>query len=254
MDDGLDRIPPSKLVDMFELRVAEHPGKILYTFLPSENGCDAPASWTYAEVQRRARTIAARLQENHLEGERALLVYPACLEFNAAFLGCLYAGVIAVPVYPPHFAETHRRVGGLEGILNDATPAVALTTRELLGLIAATPELGFAITPDRMIATDDLDAAHSDRWTRPGRLDGDTVAFLQDTSGSTRAPKGVVVGHNNLIANEEPVPRPCGRCRRRSRGPVQRVRRLPATPSRASGCVASSRTCAVFSSNDCRPT
>jgi acyl-CoA synthetase (AMP-forming)/AMP-acid ligase II/acyl carrier protein len=205
MDDVLDRFPASNLVDVLELRAAEHPGKALYTFLPSDNERDAPVSWTYSEVQRRARTIAARLHESHLEGERALLVYPAGLEFVAAFLGCLYAGVIAVPVYPPNFAQTHRRIGGLEGILKDAAPAVALTTRELLGLIAATPELGFAIAPDRMIATDDLDAAYADRWARPGRLDGDTIAFLQYTSGSTGAPKGVVVGHRNLIANEQRI-------------------------------------------------
>src|SRR5262245_11178089 len=88
--------PPATLVGVLRGWSARQPGKRLYTYLAVGDG-EAGERLSYAELDRRARAIAARLQELGLGGERAILLYPPGLEFIAAFLGCLYAGVVAVP-------------------------------------------------------------------------------------------------------------------------------------------------------------
>ena len=85
--------------------------------------------WTYADLDRRARAIAAWLQSLGLQGERALLLYPAGLDFIAAFFGCVYAGVVAVPAYPP---RKNRSLERIEAIADDAEAKVTLTTQEVL--------------------------------------------------------------------------------------------------------------------------
>jgi acyl-CoA synthetase (AMP-forming)/AMP-acid ligase II len=80
-------------------RASHQPEEIVYTFLLDG---ETESDWlTYQVLDRQARAIAATLQSYQTMGERALLLYPPGLEFVAAFFGCLYAGVVAVPVYPP---------------------------------------------------------------------------------------------------------------------------------------------------------
>lgn len=87
-------------VELLQSRALNQPEQTAFTFLADT---DIPGSHlTYAELDRRSRAIAAQLQHLDLAGERALLLYPPGLEFLCAFLGCLYAGVVAVPAYPPH--------------------------------------------------------------------------------------------------------------------------------------------------------
>src|SRR5229473_792550 len=90
----------SSLVEILRWRALHQPDRLAYTFL--QDGEKEEVHLTYADLDRRARAIAARLQSLAAYGERALLVYPQGLEFIAGFFGCLYAGVIAIPVYPPH--------------------------------------------------------------------------------------------------------------------------------------------------------
>jgi non-ribosomal peptide synthetase component E (peptide arylation enzyme) len=91
---------PATLIDLLTRRASQQPGRVAYTFLGTEEGEEG--SVTYGELDRQARTVASRLQSMGIsEGERVLLLYPAGLEYVAAFLGCLYAGVVAVPAYPP---------------------------------------------------------------------------------------------------------------------------------------------------------
>ncbi len=163
-----------------------------YLFL--EDGETEGASLSYAEVDRQARAVAALLQRSGGRGERALLLYPPGLDFIAAFLGCLYAGAVAVPAYPP---RAGRGLGRLQAILESARPAFALTTRAMLPrLTAAGGRAGLEI-----LATDGLDQGLAEDWEDP-QSGPETPAFLQYTSGSTALPKGVVVTHGNLLHNE----------------------------------------------------
>src|SRR5262249_21567476 len=92
------RYPPSP-VHLCRGWARRAPDFTAYTFLADEEGVEQRA--TYAEMDRRARAVAALLQENARPGDRALLIYAPGLDFVGAFLGCLYAGVVAVPAYPP---------------------------------------------------------------------------------------------------------------------------------------------------------
>jgi 8-amino-7-oxononanoate synthase/acyl carrier protein len=174
------------------LHQGEDPG---FRFLT--DGERSAIEWTYADVDRKARAIAAALQSMEMEGERALLLYPSGLDFVAAFFGCLYAGVIAVPAYPP---RRNRNMARIDAIANDAEAKIALTTFEVLErvqtMIADTP----ALQRIRWRATDQWDDELADGWRRPD-VHGDTLAFLQYTSGSTGTPKGVMLTHSNLMHN-----------------------------------------------------
>jgi acyl-CoA synthetase (AMP-forming)/AMP-acid ligase II len=186
------------LVAALRRRAAESPETAGYTFLA--DGEVEAARLTYAELDRHARGIAAALQEVGAAGERALLLFPSSLEFVAGFFGCLYAGAMAVPAYPPRSA---RGLPRLLAILQDARPRVILTTQEIAG--QARKLLGGNLGPIAWVTTDGL-AARAEEWREPA-IDGDTLAFLQYTSGSTATPKGVMVSHGNLVHNEEMIRR-----------------------------------------------
>ncbi|WP_434383093.1 aminotransferase class III-fold pyridoxal phosphate-dependent enzyme [Melittangium boletus] len=186
------------LVDVLAHRAHHQPEALAYLFLV--DGEQEEQRLTYAELDARARAIAASLLGHCVPGDRALLLYPPGLEFIAAFFGCLYAGVIAVPAYPPDPMRLARTLPRLRSIVADCQPCAVLTTQALLDL---TPEL-LAQTPDlaapRWLATD-ATGGGTDLWkgSTPVR---EAWAFLQYTSGSTASPKGVRVSHANLMSNE----------------------------------------------------
>jgi acyl transferase domain-containing protein/acyl-CoA synthetase (AMP-forming)/AMP-acid ligase II/acyl carrier protein len=184
---------PSTLVALLRRRADGEPDRIAYLFLA--DGEAEAARFTYAQLDQRARAIAARLQADGRAGERALLLYPPGLEFLAAFFGCLYAGVIAVPSYPPKRNRPDRR---LQSIAADAGARVVLTDATVLAdlgpRLTHTPELAAL----QWVATDTLPGGAATEWREPA-IDASQLAFLQYTSGSTAAPKGVMVTHGNLL-------------------------------------------------------
>jgi len=170
----------STFVDVLSAQAADHPDRILYTFL-DDCGHQA-AQVSVHDLHRRACAIAAALQRHRAAGERALLVYPPGLEFISGFLGCLYAGVVAVPAYPPRLNRPDPR---LRAIVGDARCRFVLTSRGVLAhlresTVAQIPEIGQAV----WMATDEVDDAYAEEW-RPVHSRGDDLAFLQFTSGST---------------------------------------------------------------------
>ena len=189
-DSGYAKFKFSTLVELLEYR-AEQPNQVAYTFI----GQGEEARITYGELEQQARVIAAHLQSRKACGERALLLYPPGLDFIAAFFGCLYAGAIATPAYPP---RPNQNLSRLQAIMADAQATIALTTQPLLTNI----ERRFAQNPDlaalHWLTTDNLASVVPD-WEP--KVDRETLAFLQYTSGSTGTPKGVMVSHGNLLHN-----------------------------------------------------
>ncbi len=196
----LDRLPgtffgPTTLVELVRHRAKHQRDDIAFTYLV--DGEDDIVEMTNGELDRRARAIGAWLESHNLGGERALLLYPPGLEFITAFFGCLYAGVVAVPVYPP---RRNRSLERIEAIADDAEAKVALTTVPVLErvekLIDETPHLK-ELT---WLATSHLRDETAEGWEMPD-IHADTLAFLQYTSGSTGTPKGVMLDHANLVHN-----------------------------------------------------
>ncbi|MCU7495892.1 MAG: amino acid adenylation domain-containing protein [Ignavibacteria bacterium] len=207
----------SSFVDILKYR-AEHSGdKVIFTFL--SEGDNRQESISYAELDEKARQIAACLQSLKLKGERALLLYPPGLQYIAGFFGCLYAGLIAVPAYPPSPAALERSLPRLEAISKDAEASLVLTTEKIKSLmqvyfgrmpqsvqssraIKKWNESAAASEINRLnwIATDSLEGAECGNY-REMHFSSKETAFLQYTSGSTGSPKGVNVSHGNLIHN-----------------------------------------------------
>jgi acyl-CoA synthetase (AMP-forming)/AMP-acid ligase II/acyl carrier protein len=186
----------STLLDLLQTRAENQAQQTAYTFLI--DGETEVSSLTYQELQQQAQAIAASLQSISNYGERALLLYPSGLEFIAAFFGCIYAGVIAVPAYPP---RRNQNLSRLKAIVADAQATIVLTTTSLLadikGLFAKNPELASI----KWISTDNISVKVAFDWEKP-KLEPKKIAFLQYTSGSTGTPKGVMVSHQNILHNE----------------------------------------------------
>lgn len=153
---------------------------------------------TYAELDRRARALAVRLREHGAQGQPVLLLYPQGPEFLVGFAGCLYAGAVAVPAPLP--GDRGERLQRVSGILKDTGARLVLTDAEH----AADTSLWLAVSGrgETVCLATDLDEADPDAWRAP-RTGPDDLAFLQYTSGSTSRPRGVMVTHRNLLANQE---------------------------------------------------
>ena len=189
-------------VDLLRLRATETPSKQAYTYL--RDGETDEVRLDYAELDRQARRIAAWLRSHAGGGERALLLYPPGLDYIAGFFGCLYAGVVAVPAYPP---QRKRILPRLQAMVEDCSPAFVLTTTEIRQKIEQLSGKHSDLEQLRRLPwleTDAMPPGNEDRW-QPPDINGHTLAFLQYTSGSTGRPKGVMVSHANLLHNERMI-------------------------------------------------
>lgn len=183
----------ASLADLLDCRAQQQWEEPVYTFLG--DGESVESTLTYGELETRAKAVASRLLAEGCEGTRAILLYPPGLDFLTAFFGCIYAKVIAVPAYPPH---RNRNIQRLQAIIQDARPAVVLSKALLLGKISEGLAPYGDVSRLKWIATD---APASDAEYRRVAMSPDDIAFLQYTSGSTGAPKGVMLTHRNLLHN-----------------------------------------------------
>lgn len=179
------------LVHVMRARAERHPERPAIAFLG--DGDNVTSSLTYGELDRTARAMAAGLQARAVPGARVLLMLDTGPDYVAAFLGCLYAGLVAVPAYPPE-PKQPQALQRLLGMLADSDASLALTDSSgLAGLPNAIAVR--ALTPADC-------RGEADAWQHP-IIRTDDLAFLQYTSGSTSAPKGVMVRHRQMLANEK---------------------------------------------------
>jgi len=186
------------LVSLARERASRDGDRIAYTYL--DDGFAAPRSFSWRDLDERSRAMAVMLSHHCRPGDRALLVLPPGPDFLFAFLGCLYAGVVAVPAPVP---ARSRDIARLSGLHADATPSAVVSARGILeaGLAAA------AGVP--CLAAEEVSLGSAAGWEEPS-IDAASLAFLQYTSGSTGNPKGVMVSHANILANEAMISRSFG--------------------------------------------
>ncbi len=189
------------MIGVLRARALESPRRVAYRFLRDGEVEEDPL--TYAALDEQARAIAAWLQDAGMTGERALLLHPPGVEFVAAFFGCLYAGVVAVPAYPPRPKRPDPRI---QEIVADSQASLALTTEAVRAALEPQRAQLPGLAALRWLATDTLPAGLSDEWREPAPA-GDALALLQYTSGSTLTPKGVMVTHANVVSNSDEIDR-----------------------------------------------
>ena len=200
-------VEPATLLDLVRTLaspasgVSDHPA---FTYL--DDGKSVSGELTYAELDERARRLAAQIQRRTRKGDRVLLALAPCFEYVIAFYACVYAGVIAVPTVSVANARTLNR---LRLMVEDSEPALALTLGAVLRTLDESPGGRDARQTLRNLPWLSVDLPQADHELDPGAewevpaLSGDDVVFLQYTSGSTGAPKGVRVTHANLLANAQ---------------------------------------------------
>ncbi|MGB2924978.1 MAG: aminotransferase class I/II-fold pyridoxal phosphate-dependent enzyme [Limnothrix sp.] len=196
------KVQHKTLLEILSDRAQDQPDKQAYIFL--QDGETESDSLTYGELFKRAKAIATYLKP--WQGERALLLYPSGLEFITAFFGCLYAGVVAVPAYPP---RRNQKLSRFLAIVNNSQAAIALTTTSIQIDIEKKWEKESDLAPLKFIATDTIQNDQPNTVDLPSPSP-ESLAFLQYTSGSTGTPKGVMVTHGNIIHNQQLIQKAFG--------------------------------------------
>ncbi|WP_431823857.1 AMP-binding protein [Burkholderia sp. F1] len=187
---------PTTLSELLQTRAATLGDQTAYVFLSGPPEQEQAVSMTFAELDARARRVAALLQQNAVDiGDRVLLLCRPGLDYVSAFMGCLYAGAVAVPAYPPRNRQHMVRIAGIvesagaHTILCSAEDHARCTT-----WLADTDASGSTLLD--VGGAQALDPVHAPAGVPPSH-----IAFLQYTSGTTGSPKGVMVSHGNLMHN-----------------------------------------------------
>ncbi|OJZ66276.1 acyl-CoA synthetase [Mycobacterium paraffinicum] len=189
---------------MLHGRASMRPDDVAYTFTRYEDDwAGVPESLTWSQVARRTLNVAQELGPHGSVGDRAVILAPQGLDYIAAFLGSMQAGLIAVPLPLPHRGSSHQRV---TAVLADTSPAVVLTTSEVAEDVAEHVDQARMEDVPKIIEIDSMNL-DADGGTSFPTADLPSLAYLQYSSGSTRTPTGVTISHRNLQVNFEQLMR-----------------------------------------------
>lgn len=188
------------IVALLTERAARHPERLALRFLA--DGEQPGEAWSYLQLHQQALALAGRLRQRADAGQRAFLLYPNGPAYVRALLGCFYAGIVAVPAFPPRSLGA-QHVQRIIGIARDAQPALLLTEQALVQPLAALKAAVPSLAQVEVLATDRPEPGASLPQLPAPR--GSALAMLQYTSGSTATPKGVMLSHANLLANQRAI-------------------------------------------------
>jgi long chain fatty acid CoA FadD26 len=197
---------PRSLPGLLRELAARHAHQRAFTFVdyPDLRSDGRSRTLTWAQLYDRARVVALQVRQVARPGDRAVLVMPQGLDYVAGFLGCLTAGVIAVPLFPTNLPGHSNRVAA---VLEDCEPACALVSESSAAAARAYLDEdahGYQATPlVKIDVSQPLTSADTDvEWPEP---EPGEIAYLQYTSGSTRTPAGVMITHENVVRNARQV-------------------------------------------------
>lgn len=180
------------------------PHDVAYTFTNYEDDwAGVPESLTWSQVSRRTLNVARDLGPHGSVGDRAVILAPQGIHYISAFLGSMQAGLIAVPLPLPHRGSTDERVSA---VLADTSPSVVLTTSAVAEDIAEYVDRARMNDVPKIVEIDSMNL-DVDGETSVRTADLPNLAYLQYSSGSTRAPTGVMISHHNLQVNFEQLMR-----------------------------------------------
>ncbi len=199
MEEAMIYQTQNTIVGIARERAAQHPERNYVTFLADGEAVEDKIS--YGELGRSAEEIAGWIQKQRLvKGDRVVLLLPNGLEFVKVFYGCLFSGVLAVPL--SHQLQAYRET--LIPNLEISRPKLIISTRQVADFLQErlSSEADGAFAGIKIVSATKILEDNSHHFQDPG-IHPEDPAYLQFSSGSTGAPKGVIVGHSNIMANME---------------------------------------------------
>jgi fatty acid CoA ligase FadD21 len=189
---------------MLHGRASMRPNDVAFTFTDyADDWAGVPETLTWSQLARRTSNVARELSRYGSVGDRAVILAPQSLDYIEAFLGSMQAGLIAVPLLLPHRGSSHERVSA---VLSDTSPSVVLTTSAVAEEITEYVDQARVDAVPKIVEIDSLNL-DADGGTSVRTADLPSIAYLQYSSGSTRAPTGVMISHRNLQVNFEQLMR-----------------------------------------------
>ncbi|WP_083562153.1 AMP-binding protein [Mycobacterium malmoense] len=196
--------PQSSILSMLHGRASLRPNDLAFTFTNYEHDWEGvPERLTWSQLSRRTLSVARELSLHGSVGDRAVILAPQSLDYIAAFLGSMQAGLIAVPLPLPHRGSSHERVSA---VVADTSPSVVLTTSAVAEDITDYVDHARLDAVPKILEIDSMNLDVDD-GTSVRTTDLPSTAYLQYSSGSTRLPTGVMLSHRNLQVNFEQLMR-----------------------------------------------